>query len=98
MRMVRRGGSVVLVGMPASGVMTEFESVEFADGAQRLIGSKMGAGRMSVDVPELIAKYEAGTLKLDEMVTNTYPLERINEAIDEVKSGQVIRNVIVIDR
>ena len=95
--MVRRGGAVVLVGMPASGVRTEFETVAFTDASKRIIGSKMGSGRMSVDVPALIDLYEEGGLKLDEMITNTYPLDRINEAIDEVVGGHVIRNVIVLD-
>jgi len=93
--MVRRGGAVVMVGMPASGVMTEFETVEMADAAQRIIGSKMGSARMSVDVPRLIELYEQGSLKLDEMVSNTYPLEQINEAIAEVKAGTVVRNVVL---
>jgi Zn-dependent alcohol dehydrogenase len=34
-------------------------------------------------------------LKLDELVTKTYPLEEINEAIAAVKRGDALRNVIV---
>ena len=95
--MVRRGGSVVLVGMPPSGILTSFETVGLADASQRIIGSRMGSGRMAVDVPALIELYQKGSLKLDEMVSNTYPLEQINEAIAEVVAGQVIRNVILFN-
>jgi len=38
--------------------------------------------------------YQQGRLKLDEMVSGRYPLERINEAIDSTRSGAAIRNVI----
>lgn len=94
--MMRRGGTTVVVGMPASGVMIEFEAVEFSDASQRVIGSKMGSGRMAEDVPMLLELYRGGSLDLDAMVSNTYPLDEINQAIDEVNSGAVIRNVIVL--
>ena len=58
--MVRRGGTVVLVGMPASGVMTEIEAAELAGDSVTIIGSKMGSARMSVDVPYLIELYRSG--------------------------------------
>jgi Zn-dependent alcohol dehydrogenase len=32
---------------------------------------------------------------LDELVTKTYPIEEINEAIGAVKRGEALRNVIV---
>ncbi len=94
LNMVRRGGTVVLVGMPASGVMTSFETAAFADAGLRIIGSKMGSGRLTVDIPELIDLYRAGSLKLDEMISATYPLDRINEAIARVNAGRVVRILI----
>ena len=36
-------------------------------------------------------------LKLDELITDRYPLERINEAVETVRKGNVMRNVIVFD-
>ncbi len=94
--MARRGGTIVLVGMPPSGVTVEIEIAEFTDASQRILGSKMGAGRMERDVPALIDLYRSGSLKLDEMVSGTYPLDAINQAMDEVRAGSVIRNVIVM--
>ena len=96
--MVRAGGTVVLVGMPPSGVMLETEATELADASLTILGSKMGSGRMATDVPHLIDLYRSGTLKVDEMVSNIYPLEQINEAMDEVVSGRVIRNLIRFDQ
>ena len=33
----------------------------------------------------------------DELITDRYPLERINEAVEAVRKGNVMRNVIVFD-
>jgi S-(hydroxymethyl)glutathione dehydrogenase / alcohol dehydrogenase len=48
-----------------------------------------------VDVPRLVELYRQGRLKLDELVTERYPLEKINEAIAAVERGEALRNVIV---
>ena len=61
------------------------------------MGSKMGSSKVRVDIPRLVALYQQGRLKLDELITGRYPLEQINEAIAEVKSGDALRNVIVFD-
>ena len=40
---------------------------------------------------------EQGRVKLDELITKRYPLEKINEAISAVVKGEALRNVIVFD-
>ena len=95
---VAPGGAVVLVGMTATGVMVEVDATNIAGNSQRVLGSKMGAGRLPVDIPLLVSLYQDGRLKLDELVSKTYPIEEINEAIDAVKRGEARRNVIVFDR
>jgi S-(hydroxymethyl)glutathione dehydrogenase/alcohol dehydrogenase len=57
--------------------------------------SYMGATNLSTDIPRLVALYQAGRLKLDELITERYPLEKINEAIEAVEAGKALRNVIV---
>lgn len=93
--LVRRAGTLVLVGMPAVGAKLQLEAVDLADNGQRILGSKMGSTRLHVDVPKLVELYEQGRLKLDELITARYPLEEINEAIAAVKRGEALRNVIV---
>jgi S-(hydroxymethyl)glutathione dehydrogenase/alcohol dehydrogenase len=92
-----KGGKMVIVGMPGSGVMGAFEIVSLAAQSQQIIGSKMGSARVKNDIPVLVSLYQQGRLKLDELVTDCYPLEKINDAIDAVRCGKVIRNVIVFD-
>ncbi len=93
--LVRRGGTVVLVGMAPSGLKVEYEPLDIANDSIRLIGSKMGGARLQTDIPALLAHYRSGRLKLDELVSGCYPLEDINKAIDSVKRGEALRNVIV---
>ncbi|NQU58081.1 MAG: Zn-dependent alcohol dehydrogenase [Rhodospirillales bacterium] len=88
-------GAVVLVGMPANGVMSEFEPGNIADQSQRILGSKMGSGRVQIDIPNLVSLYQQGRLKLDELISGRYPLDDINEAIASVRRGEALRNVIV---
>ena len=93
--LLRRGGTLVVVGMPAIGVMGQFEVLSLADDCKRIVGSKMGGTRLKVDVPKLVELYQQGRLKLDELITGRYPLEQINEAIASVNRGEALRNVIV---
>ncbi|MFT5481942.1 MAG: S-(hydroxymethyl)glutathione dehydrogenase/alcohol dehydrogenase [Halieaceae bacterium] len=90
-----KGGSAVIVGMPASGVSSEYDPGTLASLGQRLIGSKMGSANVQHDIPMLAAMYKEGTLKLDELISGRYPIENINEAIALVKQGRALRNVIV---
>jgi S-(hydroxymethyl)glutathione dehydrogenase/alcohol dehydrogenase len=54
----------------------------------------MGTTNLGLHIPKMIDLYQAGILKLDELITNRYPLERINEAIDTVLEGKALRNII----
>jgi S-(hydroxymethyl)glutathione dehydrogenase / alcohol dehydrogenase len=55
----------------------------------------MGSARLPVDVPRIVELYREGRLKLDELISGRYPLERINEAAASSRSGAALRNVIV---
>jgi S-(hydroxymethyl)glutathione dehydrogenase/alcohol dehydrogenase len=93
--LLRRGGTLVVVGMPPVGVKAALEVVDVADNAFRILGSKMGSTVIGRDVPALVERYREGRLKLDQLVSGRYPLERINEAIAAVRAGSALRNVIV---
>jgi len=95
--MLRPGGAAVMVGMPPSGVQSEFDIVGLANDSKRILGSKMGSSNIHQDIPALIELYRQGRLKLDELITGRYPLAEINEAIASVKRGDALRNVIVMD-
>jgi Zn-dependent alcohol dehydrogenase len=94
---LRRGGTLVAVGMPPAGETFGVVAVDLAHDDLRILGSKMGSARLAEAVPRIFALYEQGRLRLDELVSARYPLERINEAIAASGDGSALRNLIVFD-
>lgn len=93
--LLRRGGSLVITGMPATGVTVDLDPTVLAACGQRVLGSKMGGARIGVDIPWLVSLYRQRRLELDALVSGRYPLARINDAIASSRSGRALRNVIV---
>jgi len=94
--LAKRGVAVVLGVAPATAeVSVPVLSLVFEE--RVLTGSIYGAGAPRVDIPRLIELYRAGRLKLDELLTRTYPLERINEAYDALERGEVARSVVTFE-
>jgi Zn-dependent alcohol dehydrogenase len=93
--MLGKRGMAVIIGIPPAGGTFSFSPFEFLDDEKVLTACYMGSTNMKTDISRLIALYQAGRLKLDELITGRYPLERINEAIEAVEKGQALRNVIV---
>ena len=55
------------------------------------------SGQPRVDIPNLLALYKAGQLKLDELITRTYRLDQINQGYQDMLDGVNIRGVIAFD-
>ncbi|MCV2894561.1 Zn-dependent alcohol dehydrogenase [Lentibacter sp. XHP0401] len=94
-RYLAYGGKVIMVGMPATGAFSSYEPANFAAVGQSMIGSKMGDTVIQRDIPWMVDLYSQGRLKLDELISNRWSLEQINEAIADTKTGSAKRNVIV---
>jgi len=93
--MAARSGTIVLVGMPASGVTVAVDPGDIAHNNLRVLGSKMGGAHIQADIPKLVMLYQEGRLKLDELISGRYPLAKINEAMTSARSGAALRNVIL---
>lgn len=88
-------GRLVAAGMPKSGAEASWEPVVTAYLGQKVIGSKMGDIVLARDIPWMVDLWRQGRLKLEELVTRTWPLEAINEAIEDTRAGRARRNVIL---
>ena len=95
--LLRRAGTLVVAGMTGVGEKLPLEAIDIGDNAVRILGSKMGSTDLKRDIPIWIQHYQQGNLKLDELISGRYPLEQINEAVDAVRKGNVMRNVIIFD-
>jgi S-(hydroxymethyl)glutathione dehydrogenase / alcohol dehydrogenase len=94
---VRPGGTAVIVGMAAMSVRAPITPYTMALQEKTLKGTLYGTVRPNVDFPRLVDLYLDGRLKLDELVSRTYPLDEINEGFAAMRSGEVARGVIVFD-
>ncbi len=97
-RYLGRGGKAVMIGMPHSGAMAEYEPVTMSFLGQGFIGSKMGDVVIQRDIPWMIDLYQQGRLKLNELISGRWQFDQINEAIADTKTGSAKRNVILFDR
>jgi S-(hydroxymethyl)glutathione dehydrogenase / alcohol dehydrogenase len=88
-----RGGTAIMVGVPPLGSKFTLDTIVlFSD--KTLHGCDYGSTNFRRDFPMLVNLYMARKIKLDELVTRTYPLEAINEAFEAMKHGEVARAVV----
>ena len=50
---------------------------------------------LSMYLPRLVALYQAGKLRIDELITHRYALEDANEAFRALAAGELGRGIIV---
>jgi len=90
----RKGGTVVVTGLSRADALASFPLFPFVMQEKRLVGSLYGSGQPSRDVPRLIALYQEGKLKLTELVTRTYRLDAVNDALAALASAEGARGII----
>jgi S-(hydroxymethyl)glutathione dehydrogenase/alcohol dehydrogenase len=91
---VRRGGMAVIVGVGRADQTIELNMFELFFQEKTLKGSYYGSADVRSDFNRLLRLWKAGKLDLDGMITQKIGLEGVNEAIQQMKRGEVIRTVI----
>jgi S-(hydroxymethyl)glutathione dehydrogenase/alcohol dehydrogenase len=97
--LTRRGGTAVAIGMPPVGQTIAIEPLPFIVADKTLRGSIYGSSNFALDVPRALGLYRQGRLKLDELITGSYSLDQVNDALDllERDKGSIARSVIRLD-
>lgn len=90
---VTRGGAVVSVGLPHPSAQLTVPALQFAGAGKRLLGSYMGDAVPSRDIPKYLGFWREGRLPVELLHTDTRPLSEINEGLDALASGQVVRRL-----
>jgi S-(hydroxymethyl)glutathione dehydrogenase / alcohol dehydrogenase len=90
----RKGGTVVLTGLSRVDSLGSVAMFPFVMQEKRLVGSVYGSANPATEIPRLVSLYQQGRLKLDELVSRTYPLARINDALDALAASDGARGVI----
>lgn len=91
---VRRGGRVIVVGAGKADDLVTFSASELFHDEKELRGTFYGSSNMVRDLPQLIAFWRAGLLRLDRMVEGTVPLEEINDAVERQRAGEALRVMV----
>lgn len=90
-------GKTILVGVPTKGDKVSIYTLPLHF-KKVLKGSHGGDAEPHIEIPRLIKLYRLGKLRLDGLVTHEFTLDRINEAIGVVRSGEAGRVVIAMQK
>jgi S-(hydroxymethyl)glutathione dehydrogenase/alcohol dehydrogenase len=90
----RKGGSIIVTGLSRTDTLASIPAFPFVMQEKRLIGSLYGSGRPVVDIPRLVELYRDGKLKLRELVTHSYRLDEVNDALNTLAEGTDARGII----
>ncbi len=87
-------GVAMVVGITPTTAEVTVPSLSLVYEERVLTGSLYGSASPKTDLPRLIDLYRGGLLKLDELLTRSYPIEEINEAYAALESGETLRSVV----
>ena len=89
------GGSAVVVGLPPSGQQARFDPLALAEADQRILGCNYGSITPQRDIPQLVDEVMRGDLDLEPMVSARRPLAEAAEALADLRSGRVLRQLLI---
>jgi len=87
-------GKSIIIGVAAAGQEISTRPFQLVTGREWK-GSAFGGARGRTDVPKIVDWYMDGKLRIDELITHTLPLERINEGFELMERGESIRSVVM---
>jgi S-(hydroxymethyl)glutathione dehydrogenase/alcohol dehydrogenase len=90
----RGWGVSVIIGVAGSGQEIRTRPFQLVTG-RVWKGTAFGGARGRSDVPKIVDWYMERRINIDDLITHTLPLERINEAFDLMHKGESIRSVVV---
>ena len=91
-----KGGTIVVTAIaPITQTESSVNLFELAMWNKEIKGTIFGSLNPRADIPRLLGLYRDGRLKLDELITNTYTLDQVNEGYRAMRDGENIRGVIV---
>jgi S-(hydroxymethyl)glutathione dehydrogenase/alcohol dehydrogenase len=90
----RGWGESVIIGVAEAGKEIATRPFQLVTG-RVWKGSAFGGARGRTDVPKIVDWYMDGKIAIDDLITHTMPLDRINDAFDLMHEGKSIRSVVL---
>jgi S-(hydroxymethyl)glutathione dehydrogenase / alcohol dehydrogenase len=89
----RGWGQSIIIGVAGAGQEIATRPFQLVTG-RVWKGSAFGGARGRTDVPKIVDWYMDKKIEIDQLITHTLPLARINEAFDLMHAGTSIRTVV----
>ncbi len=87
-------GESVIIGVAGAGQEISTRPFQLVTG-RVWRGTAFGGARGRTDVPRIVDWYMEGKINIDDLITHTMPLDKINDAFDLMHEGKSIRSVVV---
>ncbi|OUM42077.1 alcohol dehydrogenase catalytic domain-containing protein [Arthrobacter sedimenti] len=98
LQLLARGGALVSVGLPHPDQEITTQALQFAGMGRRLLGSYMGDAVPERDIPAYLDLWRQGVLPVELLHTDTRPIEDLNESLDALAEGRVVRRIFTLDK
>lgn len=89
------GGQCVFASHPAEDQRIQLEPHAFHRG-KNIRGSWGGGAQPDRDIPRLVELYQTHQLPLERLISNSYSLDEINQALDDLEDRKIVRALIEI--
>ena len=93
-KLTQNKGRTILVGVPAKGKEAQLYTLPLHFG-KIITGSHGGNGDPSEDIPRYMLLCKLGKLNLSNLITETYNLSEINQAIEQIKNGSLSGRCVI---
>jgi S-(hydroxymethyl)glutathione dehydrogenase/alcohol dehydrogenase len=92
---IRKAGACVITSLgPSTDFGIPISAFELTLYQKKLLGSMFGAVAPIRDTVKMLELYQAGRLKLDDVVTTRYTLDQVNEGYADMHAGRNIRGLV----
>ncbi len=96
--LVSKDGRVVATAVaPFDQIDVKLNLFNFAMLNQALLGTIFGSTSPRVQIPNLLALYQAGLFEVDGLITHEYGLDDVQTGYDDLEAGRNIRGVVAFD-
>jgi Zn-dependent alcohol dehydrogenase len=89
------GGQCILLGVPKLGTEASFV-INTLYNDKSIMGCRYGSTRPHHDIPMYVQFYLDGRMPLGEMVSQTYDLADVTQALDDLHAGKLNRGVLAL--
>jgi S-(hydroxymethyl)glutathione dehydrogenase / alcohol dehydrogenase len=86
-------GVSIIIGVAPAGAEISTRPFQLVTG-RVWKGTAFGGARGRTDVPKIVDWYMDGKINIDDLITHTLPIERINEGFELMHAGKSIRTVV----